>query len=422
MIARSRPTVWMASLVSAVLVWAACAPTSQRSATPSASARSSRQPVIGLDWGTAADVARPADAFPVQASPTTGPAGPNTAGHPGHFPGQAVMSDVALRDGRFVAVGYVGPSPWRPIAWTSDDAQHWDLVEISIAASDENTFAVSVAATTNGFVAVGRAGQRPAAWTSSNGTAWTRREVPVLGRTSDWERMTVVEAGPDGLIAGGSVGPELLDRRARFWRSGDGARWTTVPDDGAFAGSEVTALEQITHGWLALGRIGTGQRTTGSTTWRSTDGVRWARDDDASIAVGYARAVTRAPDGALVAVGSEPDELAAYAWRSTDEGSTWQQAPDAPALTHFGRKVRMTDVVAMPDGVLAVGNLVEVQYGTGMSWRSTDGLTWEPSPVQAPFGQAEPLAVVAGGPGYVAVGDFGAPDDYIPRVWITPPG
>ena len=95
---------------------ASASPTAPPPAAPSGS------PITGLTWATADDVYRPADAFPIESAPPSGPAGPGTTGHPSHFPGQAVMQDVAFSGGRWVAVGFVGPDPWRPIAWVSDDA------------------------------------------------------------------------------------------------------------------------------------------------------------------------------------------------------------------------------------------------------------------------------------------------------------
>ena len=53
----------------------------------------------------------------------------------------------------------------------------------------------------------------------------------------------MVVAGPDGFVAGGSVGPELFERHARFWTSPDGAAWTPAPDaDAAFADAEVRSI------------------------------------------------------------------------------------------------------------------------------------------------------------------------------------
>jgi hypothetical protein len=336
------------------------------------------------------------------------------------------MADVANLAGRLIAVGYVGWD-WRPVAWTSTDPDHWSLVEIGRATPTEPAFAVAVTPLpgAGGVVAVGHAGRRPIAWTSSDGSAWTEHDVPVIGGPTDWERMTTVASGPLGLLAGGSVGPELLDRRARLWRSQDGVTWTPVADEPGFDGAEVTAITPVTDGWLALGRLGTGQRTTGSVAWRSPDGDRWTRVADPDLARGWVRSVTRAGDGALVAVGSEPDEIGAYVWRSTDEGRTWALAPEEPSRTYAGGtgKARMMDVTTTPTGLLAVGNVVDVQFGTGESWTSADSIHWDRSPDQPPLGQAEPSAVVPfGDERYVMIGTFGAPDNYIPRVWISPPG
>ena len=172
------------------------------------------------------------------------------------------------------------------------------------------------------------------------------------------------------MLAGGSVGPELLDRTARFWRSDDGLSWTAVADDPGFAGAEVATILPVSDGWLAIGRIGTGQRSSASVAWRSPDGDRWTRIDDPALAKGLVRSMVRAADGSIVAVGSEADEIGAWVWRSTDEGRSWTLEPEEPSRTHFGRKIRMLDVITTPDGFLAVGNLVEVQFGTGVTWVS----------------------------------------------------
>ena len=80
----------------------------------------------------------------------------------------------------------------------------------------------------------------------------------------------------------------------------------------------------------------------------------------------------------------------------------------------------MTDVVTLGDELVAVGNYVGVQFGTGASWTSRDGLAWTMGPDQPALGQVEFEALIAGGPGLVAVGSFGAPDNYIPRVLLSP--
>jgi len=383
-----------------------------------------RVPAYGLTWAMAPDVERPADAFAIPSNPPTGPANPGTAGHPGHFPGQAVLADVAVRGDRLVAVGYVGlEGRWRARAWSSSDGLSWTVHPI-----DERvgSFAVAIAVAPDGtFVAVGRAGREAAAWRSPDGVAWERSTVGSLVAdgadrpASAAERMAAVLATADGLLAGGSAGPELGERRARLWRSVDGATWTPVSDDPAtFVGAEVAAITEVTGGYVALGRLGSGARPTGSLAWTSDDGRTWQRVDDPALAGGLAVAIVATPAGVL-AVGSDADEREAVAWSSAD-GRSWVRAPGEPARSYFGGKIRMTDVVATPSGFVGVGNYVGLQFGTGTSWLSRDGLAWAQAPDQPTLGQGEPMAVARWADRLVIVGSRGAPDNYIPTVWLSP--
>ncbi|MBI3750340.1 MAG: hypothetical protein HY263_01625 [Chloroflexi bacterium] len=445
--ARSAPTprpggAWLtclivgaASLMGGCSLLAAPGPSSTARALPP-----TPKPAFGLTWAIA-DVERPADAFAISSNPATGPEHPNTAGHPGHFPGQAVIADVAVSGQRLVAVGFVGiDGTWRADAWSSTDGRTWAVHPIDEASW---TFAVAIAVAPDGtFVAVGRKDREAAAWRSPDGIAWTPATVGSLeategdatgsGTTSSAtgsaaptrpldqaERMTTIVSTDRGLVAGGSVGPELGDRHARLWRSADGLAWQPVPDDpGAFAGAEVAAIEWTATGYVALGRLGTGGRATGSIAWRSSDGLAWTRVDDPALASGLAVSLVMTPAG-LLAVGSDGDEREAVAWSSVD-GASWTRAPSEPARLHFGEKIRMTDVVVTPSGYVAVGNYVGVQFGTGTSWLSADGLHWTQAPDQPTLGQAEPEAVVAWRDRLVIVGSRGAPDNYIPSVWLSP--
>ena len=392
------------------------APTASRSPPPAAP---TGPPVLGLDWGRADDVERPEEAF---AAPSPGASfafslGGNRSGHPLHFPGQAMMADVArLPSGGLVAVGYVYPG-WHPTGWTSPDGRTWNLAPIG---ETEFTFPVALAVGAGGAaVAVGRSGSAPMAWTSPDGTAWEPHDVAILGDGAVAERMTTVLATPDGYLAGGSVGPELLDRHARFWRSADGSTWEPVADDpAAFADAEVRAIARLGDGYVATGVTGSVQEVTGSVAWTSPDGETWTRVDAPALRGGRAIALANAPFGGLVAVGSDRTEDEALAWLSPD-GRTWTQAPGEESRQYYG-KIRMTDVTVVGDELVAIGNYVGVQRGTATGWVSRDGLHWErarAAPVQQ---QAELYAVVAAGPGVVAVGSFGAPDDYIPTVLLSP--
>ncbi|HUQ43948.1 MAG TPA: hypothetical protein VM451_05990 [Candidatus Limnocylindria bacterium] len=379
------------------------------------------EPAFGLTWGLVEDVERPEEAFSFPSNLPTAPTGPNTPGHPGNFPGQSILNDVAVGGDRLVAVGYTAiHGEWTADSWISSDSRTWALHQIDAA---PGSFAVSVvAAPGGGFVAVGRVGSAAAAWTSADGSTWERARVAGhtgAGGEAVAERMTVVIAGPDGFLAGGSAGPELLERHARFWSSSDGREWKAGPDDDAFAGAEIAAvLRSGSRSFLALGRLGDGQRGTGTVALRSNDGVTWRRINDEALGSGLAVAVVATEDGYL-AVGSDLDEREAVVWASED-GVAWGRAPEETSRLHFNEKVRMTDVLVTPSGYVAIGNFVGVQYGTGTSWLSTTGYSWVPGPLQAALGQAEPEAMVAWGDRLVAVGSRGAPDNYIPSAWISP--
>jgi hypothetical protein len=414
---------WVRAASVAVVV-AACQPAPPASLAAPSKEAGAGEP--GLTWMTANRVDRPTDAFTTPAQPSA-PTGPGTAGHPGHFPGQAVISDAVNAGDWLTAVGYsgivvdsaMGIPDWQAVSWRSSDGLEWDLALIS---DGPGAFASGVDASGSGLVlAGGRKLGSAMTWTTVDGTHWDAHDLPSIDPAGTWQRVTTVATGHGTFVAGGSAGPELFERTARFWRSGDGIAWTAVPADPVFDGTEVTDILPLAKGWLALGRIGTGQATTGSVAWLSEDAATWRLVRDPALLGGWARSLASRADGIVVAVGSANDERSARAWVSSDQGETWVAAPEADTMTWYGRKIRMLDVTATTSGFVAVGNLVEMQFGTGVSWVSSDGLVWRRSTSHPPMGQAELEAVVSRGDRMIAVGTFGAPDNYIPRVWISPP-
>jgi len=385
-------------------------------ATPSTGAsaaipQSSGPLVLGIDWGRAPSVERPKN-FEVD---------PNSPAYTGthpilRFPGQAMLADVIpLPRGGFVTVGYLPPD-WVPAAWTSADGTTWS---IHLMGTTDFTFPAALAAGGDGTaVAVGRSEKLPVAWTTVDGIEWSRHEVPVLGGDVA-ERMTAVASGARGYVAGGSVGPEIFERHARFWTSADGSDWQPVPDDPeAFANAEVRAITRFGNGFVAVGVVGSAQHHTGAVAWTSADGVRWARVDDPSFVAGVAVSVATSPSGGLVAAGSDLDRHEAFVWTSPD-GRTWTKAPGEPSRQHPAY-IWMTDVAAIGNSLIAVGDFQSGQRGTATSWVSSDGIHWDrarTAPVQE---QVELYAVTSGGPGAIAVGSFGAPDSYVPTIFLSP--
>ncbi|MBA2718075.1 MAG: hypothetical protein H0U52_02375 [Chloroflexi bacterium] len=339
--------------------------------------------------------------------------------HPNlRFAGQAILTDVVgMPGGGHVAIGYVPPN-WQPAAWTSADGANWAMHAVDPTTP---TFPVALAVGADGvIVAVGRSGRLPVAWTTADGVTWRRHPVPLAAGSEVAERMTSVAAGAHGFVAGGSVGPELLGRHASFWTSADGIAWHPVPDDAAaFADAEVRAITAFGEGFVAVGAVGPAQEPTGAVAWTSPDGATWTRVDEAGFSGGTAVAIAAAPFGGLVAVGADLDRREALTWTSPD-GQHWTRAPSEPSRVYPGRFVWMTDVAAIGDIVIAIGDYQALQRGTAIAWVSRDGIHWDrahSAPVQE---QAEFYAIAPRGIGAVVVGSFGAPDSYVPRIWISP--
>lgn len=402
-------------LLGAILAAAGgCDSTATPTTAPSPSdpiAQASSSPVLGIDWGRAPSVERPKN-FEVD---------PNSPAYTGthpilRFPGQAILADdIGLPRGGFVTVGYLPPD-WVPAAWTSSDGATWS---IHLMGTTDFTVPTSLAAGVDRtVVAVGRSGNVPVAWTTVDGIEWSRHQVPVLGGDVA-ERMTAVAAGGHGYVAGGSVGPEIFERHARFWTSTDGVDWRPLPDDPeAFANADVRAITRLGDGFVAVGVVGSAQQHTGAVAWTSEDGVAWTRVDDPSFVAGLAVSIAATPGGGLVAVGSDLDRHEALVWTSPD-GRRWTKAPSEPSRQHPAY-IWMTDVAAIGDSLVAVGDFQSGQRGTATSWRSSDGSHWDrarTAPVQE---QVELYAVTPGGPGAIAVGSFGAPDSYVPTILLSP--
>jgi len=368
----------------------------------------SSPPTLGIDWGRTIGIERPPN-FLETVAPDFQQVHPILRTW-----GQAILSDVTQAEGNLVAVGYVPPD-WTPAAWTSSNGLDWAYRKMDSTAF---TFPVAVTSGSGGtLVAVGRRMNDPVAWTSSDGATWQLHEVPVLGGTAA-ERMTAVVATDFGYVAGGSAGPELFERHARFWTSRDGSTWDPVPDDAtAFADAEVTAISAFRNGYVAVGVLGNVQHHTGAVAWTSLDGLTWRRIDDNAFAGGVASSIIVAPFGGLLAVGSDVDRKAALAWISPD-GEHWQRI----TARDYGdrRNLWMTDVAAIGDRVIAVGTSQATQRASATSWVSTDGISWEQAHTAPILEQVELLAVSAGGPGAVAVGVFGGPDSAVPTILLTP--
>ena len=120
------------------------------------------------------------------------------------------MDDVAMRDGRAVAVGHDADYE-RPVIWTSEDGVQWRRVAIPELEQDRAQI-VRILALPAGYLATGAAiGEFPdwstTAWSSTDGSSWAaiRREPGHAGEV--WAWMGVDDGGALAVgIRGGSDG------------------------------------------------------------------------------------------------------------------------------------------------------------------------------------------------------------------------
>ncbi len=119
----------------------------------------------------------------------------------GMFDGARILG-LAVRGSTLVAVGTVGdPTYGSSVAWRWTAADGWQ--QARVAGLDGAMHAV--AATANGFVAVGHGpgDDGAAVWTSTDGLAWQAvADQPAFHPSDGAARMLSVAAGPGGLLVG----------------------------------------------------------------------------------------------------------------------------------------------------------------------------------------------------------------------------
>ncbi len=247
-------------------------------------------------------------------------------------------------------------------------------------------------------------------------SGFTRTSVPGVSTENHLNR---VAAGSDLLVAVGQDGSQ-----AAVWTSPDGTTWSE-PEARLGAGT-INMVIPVEQGFVAVGILGNGPEV-----WLSPDGGTWthATSIEGPIFGGVKLVMNRvtAVGDRLFAVGFEeirdPTVRVAAVWTSDDQGATWERVSSASFFGQ-GDDARMRDLEAGPNGVLvAVGLEVIGNDTNGAAWVSSDGgVTWTQDTLDGPqlggAGEQNIATVVAGGPGFVAVGEDG--DDA--GIWTSTDG
>lgn len=251
---------------------------------------------------------------------------------------------------------------------------------------------------------------------------------------------SIVEGGPGLVIVGGELAdsPDGLQIRPVVWTSVDGTEWSRVAEedvdsDARYSGGRIRDVATIGSRLVAVGYL-----DCPAVVWGSEDGLIWSRvphedsvfgaDVDPSSAECRRMHMVAAGDGGVVALGLDSDDV----WTSPD-ARTWTGVP--PADTGFSDLVgQIFQVVAGGPGFVAVGQDCggpdnPNQRCRPAVWTSTDGASWmkvaHDEAVFGPFaaaGDGQPESLIAD----VTVGGPGlvavGKVGFQPAIWISSDG
>ena len=272
------------------------------------------------------------------------------------------------------------------------------------------------------------------------GLLWGRVSDPQLdlGGPGGQEMNAVVAAGP-GLVAVGSEWSEE-GLSAVVWVSEDGLDWERVPYDGTvFGGHGLLRMEAVVAAGPGLVAVGSDEPDgqTDAAVWISPDGLNWERvNDEAFGGPGsqYMMGVSAGGPG-VVAVGYAYADGATdgVVWTSPD-GRDWTRLPDDGMVFGGPGNQRVWDVVAGGPGLVALGqDGPPDELFDAAVWTSADGLTWTRIHIDQAVGifglNPRVHAVVVGDEGLTAVGSEGAGHGWLgpnvdldAAVWRSPDG
>jgi hypothetical protein len=262
----------------------------------------------------------------------------------------------------------------------------------------------SIAATGNGFVAVGTKSDIDTAcladmnqgrvWTSGDGLNWTSSADPTFAQTD----LTAVVEFNGAVYALGFTGTFDTDTTScanaprpagvNVWRSDDGgATWQQLTVSTALARASISRVIVTDAGMIAVGSdLDAGGNDQGQS-WSSPDGVTWTPAELPPNAPHLATAVAKA--NVVVAFGD--DQESPLAWISRDGGANWyEESIDIEGQDVAELSLAVEDVTATNDGYVAVGDgcCIGAAQLVPIVFLSADGTQWQGTPLAPDEAQA----------------------------------
>lgn len=315
---------------------------------------------------------------------------------------------AGLPDG-YIAAAQISGEPGALTLWRTSDGISWQELPASPAFSEEpagwyDSIASVIEPSSGHLVAVGSANNGDAsafnavAWTSSdNGLTWQRASVAGGADAA----MRDVAATSNGFVAVGvdghpSGGTQMIGiRGAAVWTSPDGMHWARTSTQPSFAGGQMDHVTAAGSVVVATGLdVPTGSGSVAPPLWRSTDGLTWARATPVSptpLSLGADAAIWTGTS--FVVSGTQILGDGRYIWTSTD-GLSWSiadvQGARAPSLAGLAISGSTIVLAGTPSG----GDKV-------LLWESSGGQSWEPIQPPAVMDGGAPMRIVAGPNGFL---------------------
>lgn len=353
-------------------------------------------------------------------------------------PASAVMGWVTVEDptGQFVV------EPGIAEATTSDGNQLTSTNSISVYHLEPTSHGlIAVGAEQDGFA------RTAAIWRSQGGTTWERvDDAGVLGSLADRDNPTsptsmivdvaefqgrliavgnVQPAGVTGSLAGASLQPAA-------WVSDDGTTWTRLalpeaPPSNNGTGGMFAAITTTSSGWAAVVSTGQIDENGGadgtSEVWTTTTGTDWTRSTPVPTGI-IVESIAVIPAGTII--GGTDATGQPIVWTSTDNAS-WQRIPlSADGIGFVARIVQLGDTAIAISSASSAPGVGYSRDETGFSlegtsalriWTSTDGLTWQTSPIPAELVAPQQWATSAAGGSDGAVIAVRTMDVNGPAIW-----
>ena len=317
-----------------------------------------------------------------------------------------------------------GPTVTPPLEWHRL-ASHEVLEDV--AADLHLTGVVRFGSDLIGF---GSSGQAGVFWRSTDAVHWRRLPVPA---TMHGAWIAAVTTFRDRLVAVGLVitAADSLSTPAA-WTSTDGVAWTRARGAPDWSAAELTDVVAGPDGLVAVGRRDTEQGQQGAV-WTSTDGSAWTPVTSFPGGTSFStiQAIARGADG-FVAVGQAQDDdslgggASGAAWTSPD-GRTWTAALDETAYRSSvgglrGPDPELTDVVAGGPGFVAVGSLADANGIFGAIFTSPDGRSWTRVAGDSLLASSSLVTATTWAGGLAVGGNAGGRGPSHPVVWTSPDG